>query len=457
MAAVRTPFRKMLALLVRVDHLQENTSRSLVFGSGPVRIGRNALNDIALPFPFVSQWHAVVAFDATGAAYYDLGSTNGTSIQGQRLPPNQAVGIPGPEYEFRIGALRLTFQLSNVPEHMITGAQGGATSVAAGLLRQEPGHPSLQADMGSTMMIDTAMIDAASMVAARAGAGPQGPSLGAARNQLLALRPLYQAHRRAWAELYQGLHAVLQQTPPGQLAAAVSFFAENFPEATGEAQFRAVAESQQEALPGAGAAEQLVQRLAQYLVPGRPPPASAQEIEGFLVRAMAAMETFATAYVSLRRSQEEFGAEMAGFTKRNADPDPIENPQDPKALLAHLLDWTGDGDARMRSLRRQYAEIMSHQVALLGGLMEGVRKLVQVRLSPKAILEHVERAGGLGFGPFKGAAAWKRYLALHDELTEDKEITSAIFGRDFARAYSAGLGENFGGDDPRRVASGRGH
>ena len=230
-----------------------------------------------------------------------------------------------------------------------------------------------------------------------------------------------------------------------------------FPEATGEAQFRAVAESQQVALPGAGAAEQLVQRLAQYLVPGRPPPASAQEIEGFLVRAMAAMETFATAYVSLRRSQEEFGAEMAGFTKRNADPDPIENPQDPKALLAHLLDWTGDGDARMRSLRRQYAEIMSHQVALLGGLMEGVRKLVQVRLSPKAILEHVERAGGLGFGPFKGAAAWKRYLALHDELTEDKEITSAIFGRDFARAYSAGLGENFGGDDPRRVASGRGH
>lgn len=460
----------MLALLVRVDNFQDNSTQSFAFGKTPVRIGRNALNDLPLTFPFVSQWHAVVAFDQSNAAYYDLGSTNGTTVGGQRLVANQPVGIPGPEYEFRIGALRLTFQLANVPEQMITGgaaANPDQTSVSAGLLKSTqvrlPGapqsaHPPVDNDMSSTMMIDTA-----SIMAGQAGAQTARPAMmGAARNQILALRPLYAAHRRAWQELQQGLVNALSQLPPAQLPAALTLFAETFPESAAEPQFKALAQSQNVTLPGdagaGGAAGQLVQQLAQYLVPSRPAPQSPQEMEGFLVRALAALETFGTAYVSLRRSQEEFGTEMVGSSRRSADPTPIEDAQDPRPVLEYLLDWTGDGDARMQQLRGQYAEIMTHQVALLGAVMEGVRKLLQVRLSPAGILRHVEGEGGaFNFGPFKAASAWKRYLALHDELTEDKEVTSAIFGRDFARAYSAALGENFADNDPRRVPSGRGH
>ena len=458
----------MLALLVRVDNFQDNSSQSFAFGKTPVRIGRNALNDLPLTFPFVSQWHAVVAFDQSNAAYYDLGSTNGTTVGGQRLAANQAVGIPGPEYEFRIGALRLTFQIANVPENMITGSAGAnadQTSVSAGLLKSTQvrqsaaSNPSsFENDTSSTMMIDSAAI-----MAKHAAAQTARPSMmGPARNQILALRPLYAAHRRAWQELHQGLLGVLSQVSAGQVPAALTLFAESFPEVAVEPQFKALAQSQNVTLPGAqdssgGAAGHLVQQLAQYLVPSRPAPQSAQEMEGFLVRALAALETFGTAYVSLRRSQDEFGTEMVGSSRRSADPTPIEDAQDPRPVLEYLLDWTGDGDARMQQLRGQYAEIMTHQVALLGAVMEGVRKLLQVRLAPAGILRHVEGEGGLGFGPFKAAAAWKRYLALHDELTEDKEITSAIFGRDFARAYSAALGENFADNDPRRVPSGRGH
>jgi hypothetical protein len=461
----------MLALLVRVDNFQDNSSRSFAFGKTPVRIGRNALNDLPLAFPFVSQWHAVVAFDQANAAYYDLGSTNGTTVQGQRLAPNQPVGIPGPEYEFRIGALRLTFQLANVPEQMITGsaaANADSTVVSAGLLKSTQarlpgaasGHPPDDNDVSSTMMIDSAAIMANHAAQQQGAARPS--MMGPARNQILALRPLYAAHRRAWQELQQGLVNALSQVPAAQVPAALTLFAESYPEAAGEAQFKALAQSQNVTLPGdqghGGAAGQLVQQLAQYLVPSRPAPQTPQEMEGFLVRALAAMETFGTAYVSLRRSQDEFGTEMVGSSRRSADPTPIEDAQDPRQVLEFLLDWTGDGDARMQQLRGQYAEIMTHQVALLGAVMEGVRKLLQVRLSPAGILRHVEGAGGaFNFGPFKAAAAWKRYLALHDELTEDKEITSAIFGRDFARAYSAALGENFADNDPRRVPSGRGH
>jgi hypothetical protein len=462
----------MLALLVRVDNFQDNSSRSFAFGKTPVRIGRNALNDLPLAFPFVSQWHAVVAFDQANAAYYDLGSTNGTTAQGQRLAPNQPVGIPGPEYEFRIGALRLTFQLANVPEQMITGsaaANADSTVVSAGLLKSTQarlpgaasGHPPDDNDVSSTMMIDSAAI-MANRAAGQAHGAARPAVTSAARNNILALRPLYAAHRRAWQELQQGLVNALSQVPAAQVPAALTLFAESYPEAAGEAQFKALAQSQNVTLPGdqghGGAAGQLVQQLAQYLVPSRPAPQTPQEMEGFLVRALAAMETFGTAYVSLRRSQDEFGTEMVGSSRRSADPTPIEDAQDPRQVLEFLLDWTGDGDARMQQLRGQYAEIMTHQVALLGAVMEGVRKLLQVRLSPAGILRHVEGAGGaFNFGPFKAAAAWKRYLALHDELTEDKEITSAIFGRDFARAYSAALGENFADNDPRRVPSARGH
>ncbi len=458
----------MLALLVRVDNLQDNTSQSLVFGKTPVRIGRNALNDLPLKFPFVSQWHAVVAFDQNAAAYYDLGSTNGTTVGGQRLAANQAVGIPGPEYEFRIGALRLTFQRANVPESAITGGPNGnaeQTSVAAGLMRntqqRASGHPSLEGDVASTMMFDAASIMAAHGGAPQAGPTARPAMMGAGRNQILGLRNHVHAHRHAWNELQQALMGVLSQLPPAQVPAAIALFAETYPEVAHEPQFKAFAQQQNVPLPGeasGGAAAQLVQQLAQYLVPNRPAPQSPQEMEGFLVRALAALEVFGTAYVSLRRSQDEFGVEMVGSSRRSADPSPVEDPQDPKALLAYLLDWTGDGDARMQQLRGQYAEIMTHQVALLGAVMEGVRKLLQVRLAPAGIVRHVEGEGGaFNFGPFKAAAAWKRYLALHDELTEDKEITSAIFGRDFARAYSAALGENFADNDPRRVPSGRGH
>ena len=44
-------------------------------------------------------------------------------------------------------------------------------------------------------------------------------------------------------------------------------------------------------------------------------------------------------------------------------------------LETHVLDWSGDGDQRMQDLKGHYAEIMTHQVALLSGLMEGVRTL----------------------------------------------------------------------------------
>jgi predicted component of type VI protein secretion system len=62
--------------------------RTLTFAESPVRIGRNELNDIAIDDPFISQWHGLIRFGSEGITYADLGSTNGSIIEGRRLSKN---------------------------------------------------------------------------------------------------------------------------------------------------------------------------------------------------------------------------------------------------------------------------------------------------------------------------------------------------------------------------------
>ena len=42
---------------------------------------------------FASGWHGIIRFDETGTYYFDLGSTNGTCLDGKRLPKNTATPI----------------------------------------------------------------------------------------------------------------------------------------------------------------------------------------------------------------------------------------------------------------------------------------------------------------------------------------------------------------------------
>ena len=62
------------------------------FTNSPVRIGRNRLNDLALPYAFVSGWHAVIRFNESKATFYDLGSTNGSLHNGQRVQVTRDLG-----------------------------------------------------------------------------------------------------------------------------------------------------------------------------------------------------------------------------------------------------------------------------------------------------------------------------------------------------------------------------
>lgn len=74
----------MAPISITVFDAETGTTSEYSFTKSPVRIGRNPLNDLSLPFPFVSGWHAIVRFDDEAARFFDLGSTNGTLLDGDR-------------------------------------------------------------------------------------------------------------------------------------------------------------------------------------------------------------------------------------------------------------------------------------------------------------------------------------------------------------------------------------
>src|SRR4051812_16096131 len=73
--------------------------------AGPVLIGRSRRCDFVVADPSVSRRHALLLRSRDGWTLYDLGSTNGTRVNGWRV--ERAALRQGDEVE--LGALRLRF------------------------------------------------------------------------------------------------------------------------------------------------------------------------------------------------------------------------------------------------------------------------------------------------------------------------------------------------------------
>ncbi len=96
-------------LSVRVENCATHQFTEHTFQRSPVRIGRNALNELTLNEGYVSLSHAVLRFDAERIQIIDLGSTNGTVVDGVRIESNVPVTLKEGA-ELRIGDLRFHFR-----------------------------------------------------------------------------------------------------------------------------------------------------------------------------------------------------------------------------------------------------------------------------------------------------------------------------------------------------------
>ncbi len=77
------------ALIIQENYHGQQKERVVALTGRPLTLGRKSENDICLAEDFISSRHARIEPEGTGYRIVDIGSTNGTSWNGQRLTPHQ--------------------------------------------------------------------------------------------------------------------------------------------------------------------------------------------------------------------------------------------------------------------------------------------------------------------------------------------------------------------------------
>jgi uncharacterized protein (TIGR02270 family) len=101
-----------MRLRIAVSDPTDGSSREVEFESSPVRIGRRSGNELVLRHSFVSEPHAIIEFDAGGIRIVDLGSRNGTIVDGKAIPRDQPTVMVGPA-KVDIGPFMLTISTAS--------------------------------------------------------------------------------------------------------------------------------------------------------------------------------------------------------------------------------------------------------------------------------------------------------------------------------------------------------
>lgn len=476
----------MKPVIITVFDSEQRTTTDYTFNKSPIRIGRNPLNDLALPFPFVSGWHAVVRFDENQPRFYDLGSTNGTLYEGRRIQPGEPLDV-GDLLSVTIGRLELrmrrgdadaasnTAPMSAPPQPRTAGPVAPTAIQPAaipppgpnairGLEVPMPGtsapsapfqptgpfpaipqtsHPppmpsSPPSVPPSPPSMPPPVQDPGPMPFPAGDGGTAHVQMGAVHEAIKRARPRYDALRQAAESLIAELSAALPTMPPPLQQLAVPMLAREYPELAALPQFAELAARVGAKVPessGGSVSSASVRRLSEKVRPDEPVPASPQEADRFLECVADVLVAAAGALIELQKGQEQFGNEMGVRVIKEFTP--LHAAGTPENLLRYLLDWNKGGPHRTQELRGVYADIMIHQVALIRGVVEGARAMI-ARLDPRDIERGLASAW-----PSKSAAAWKAYEKLWRELSsEDRKITEVVFGPEFARAYAEVGGES---------------
>ncbi len=412
---------------IRVEHRTAGTVTEYEFHSSPVRIGRNPLNDLALPFQFVSGWHAVIRFDDQAARFFDLGSTNGTLVDGRRMAAGEAAVIDGP-VQLRIGDLDLVLSRDRssaavAPPQTMVATPIPLDSAAPERQRLGAGRKWMQAS--STNQMRVGAIDTNDLEGRRTPRPNQTSHvpLGQVHAAMASLRPIFDEARAANQRYERELRDRLGQLPMHLRDQAEAFIRREFGDDGAAAPGPA---------SGKGGYEGVVTRFSAQVAPELPAPTMADEAERFLARVRDVLEACGKGLVELQNGQEQFGNEMGVRAVKEFTP--LHMASSANNVLEYLLDWRHGGPQRVQELVGVFADTMIHQVALINGLVEGARALLS-ELAPDEI---ARRAGG-GWGKAK---LWQAYARRHREIAgDDRALVELLFGPDFARAYAEVGGE----------------
>jgi type VI secretion system protein ImpI len=457
-------------LILQLQTLDNSPLGERRASSLPIRIGRNPLNVCQVSQNFISDFHAIVEEVSGRISVRDLNSKNGVFVRTSRsgaptrVASQASVDLAAYDYEFFVGPfLRVKLEFVDTESDFPRDPRSMGPNVLGRMLDVGLGTPpNSPAPFAPSAPPNYAPYPSAPPVGAAPGGLPAGPnvsplpSLDPTRgrgslppmNNPQGYSPPGPAPSPGAPPPY-GPPAYAQQGPtPAPPVAAYGgppyspYGAPPAPSAGSAAGFAGTGHI---ALGLEALALQGLRELTASLVPGVPLETTG-DVARLVTKLHDTVEVFCRCFIPLRDGYAQFvsqmdlqRAAMQRSMNRSRSYLAIESAQNPGAVAMALLHWREPSFDAPKAIEGIFADLMIHQVALLDGVMQGVRALLD-ELSP----DNIEKMSGereprgplglnLSMGRYK--AVWETYRERFEQLAEEKQAFSHIFGPEFTEAY----------------------
>jgi len=424
-----------LGLSVQAVHAQEPTPRfSRVFDRCPVLVGRDVeVANCVLVDARVSRLHASFDIRDGWICVRDSGSTNGTFVEGTRIPVDcwVAAGAINRTCQIGIADFRLTVSACEIEPSAMTDGTDFLNAVPS---EAQPPDRTLRSGAVRPDFID--------------GLGSRGYTAQIADFPTFPVVRAWGVLSAARSDLLATIAEVVESAPVQQRPQLVRDILHACQTIDREPGVRAILERHGGApLPHtleSGAALAL-QELARWYVNDQPPIANAQEVFAFARKLKAGIDELLLGLVPMFAGLDRFEQQLA-LRRRDTEggdvPHSSRVPRVPRDAARLLFNWRDPSDNAVRAVRTDLVDLTMHQVAVLNGVMRGVKQLL-AELAPGtidvALRRKLEKRGPLArlFRSFRSAKdRWELYCERHGDLAdEENERFRVIFGPEFVAEY----------------------
>jgi len=396
----------------------------------PVNIGRSAENHVQIDNHFVSGNHARVEEIGRRVCVTDLGSRNGVHVEqgGERLriAAQTPYEVSPNGFEFYLGSdIRVSVELEQAPgRHLLPSPPEVAPARRPRFSLSEPELSGLGDGLPALPDLGRPIRDLPPLDVPRAGFADEGglslPALPGRSAGREPDRPQPPARQQAPVRNFEPVKPAYGRRPdPAEQGHSLELKTGSF-------------DLSLELL-----ALQGLREIVASLTPGRTLDTRG-DVARLVSRLHNTLEVVCRTFLALRDGHAKF---LSGLhMQHSAQYDParvaLDTARDPAGVASHLLDFREEAPEPGQALEAILKELGVHQVALLDGLMQGIRALLE-ELSPESIAEEVENKRGmprLGGGE---RALWKEYCARYQRFADDGEAFARVFGAEFTSAYRA--------------------
>lgn len=405
-------------LIIQAVEGSEGEESERHFDKANVSIGRGTGSDVVLkdPHRMISSRHAEIRKTGNAWCLVDLGSTNGTKLNDLLLTPRQEYHLDDGD-RIAIGDSRLTFQI-----------------------RKRTGSQSSQSGPSVTTSSSIA------------------PASGDLERLLYLLRRAYtgESFPRTKTSSVE-LGTVLQQAIAGldlpRAGALLASLRDHVSSKPGSIPSKRLREPAPPSPPAS-----LIRRprnedvpvdllgLVRHFCGESDSSLSSKESEDVVRRIIEVIEALCTGLADAIKGRREFQKEFEVEATRifSWKPNPIKQAESAEEIGAMLLMPTRrglDDEQVIGGLKEIFQDLTLHQLGLLAGFRECVKGLLK-ELDPAALAKPQKPGEGKGIGFLGGgsirqeAAAWRRFLEKHRQLTEEEvKVFERILAPHFAKGY----------------------